>query len=73
MIARVCRLVPTFSYFGKGPPRRDGYFAVNFVATRYPASIAQRVEIHNIPVKRAPPCYLDPAEMAPILAQPDVR
>jgi hypothetical protein len=45
---RNCRLAAIRSFF-------------NFVATRDPASIAQCVEIHNIPVKRAPvsePCYL---------------
>lgn len=58
---RNCRLAALRSFF-------------NFVATRDPASIAQCVEIHNIPVKRAPisePCYLDPAEVTVILAQPD--
>src|SRR5690606_28079737 len=46
----------------------------NFVATKDPASIAQCVEILNIPIERAPvsePCYLDPPEVAAILAQPD--
>jgi integrase len=46
----------------------------NFVATRDPASLAQGVEILNIPVRRAPvsePCYLEPAEVAAILAQPN--
>lgn len=58
---RNCRLAAIRSFF-------------HFVATRDPASIAQCVEILNIPVKRAPvsePCYLDPAEVAAILAQPD--
>ncbi len=58
---RNCRLAAIRSFF-------------NFVATRDPASIGQCVEILNIPVKRAPvsePCYLDPAEVAAILAQPD--
>lgn len=44
------------------------------MATKDPASIAQCVEILNIPIKRAPvsePCYLDPPEVAAILAQPD--
>jgi site-specific recombinase XerD len=58
---RNCRLAALRSFF-------------NFVATKDPASIAQCVEILNIPVKRAPvsePCYLDPAEVTAILAQPD--
>ncbi len=58
---RNCRLAAIRSFF-------------HFVATRDPASIAQCVEILNIPVKRAPvsePCYLDPAEVTAILAQPD--
>lgn len=58
---RNCRLAAVRSFF-------------NFVATKDPASIAQCVEILNIPVKRAPvsePCYLDPAEVTAILAQPD--
>lgn len=58
---RNCRLAAIRSFF-------------NFVATRDPVSIAQCVEIRNIPVKRAPvsePCYLDPAEVAAILAQPN--
>ena len=58
---RNCRLAAIRSFF-------------NLVATRDPASIAQCVEILNIPVKRAPvsePCYLDPAEVTAILAQPD--
>ena len=49
-----------------------GFF--HFVATRDPGSIAQCVEILNIPIKRAPvsePSYLDPAEVTAILAQPD--
>ena len=57
---RNCRLAAIRSFF-------------NFVATRDPASIAQCVETLNIPVKRAPvlePCYLEPAEVAAILAQP---
>lgn len=44
------------------------------MATRDPASIAQCVEILHIPIKRAPvsaPCYLDPAEVTAILAQPN--
>lgn len=44
------------------------------MATKDPALIAQCVEILNIPIKRAPvsePCYLDPLEVAAILAQPD--
>lgn len=55
---RNCRLAAIRSFF-------------NFVATREPAAIAQCVEILNIPVKRAPvsePCYLDPPEVAAILA-----
>ena len=58
---RNCRLAAIRSFF-------------NFVATRDPASIAQCVEILNIPIKRAPvsePCYMDPPEVAAILAQPD--
>lgn len=58
---RNCRLAAIRSFF-------------NFVATREPASVAQCVEILNIPVKRASvsePCYLEPAEVAAILAQPD--
>lgn len=58
---RNCRLAAIRSFF-------------NFVATRDPGSIAQCVEILNIPVKRGPvsePCYLDPAEVTVILAQPD--
>jgi len=58
---RNCRLAAIRSFF-------------NFMASRDPASIAQCVEILNIPVKRAPvsePCYLDPPEVAAILAQPD--
>ena len=58
---RNCRLAAIRSFF-------------NFVATREPASIAQCVEILNIPVKRAPisePCYMEPAEVAAILSQPD--
>ena len=58
---RNCRLAAIRSFF-------------NFVATRDPASVAQCAEILNIPVKRAPvsePCYLEPAEVAAILAQPD--
>ncbi|MEX2696667.1 tyrosine-type recombinase/integrase [Rhizobium mongolense] len=58
---RNCRLAAIRSFF-------------NFVATKDPASIAQCVEILTIPIKRAPvsePCYLDPPEVAAILAQPD--
>ena len=58
---RNCRLAAIRSFFA-------------FVATKDPASIAQCVEILNIPVKRAPvsePCYLDPPEVTAILAQPD--
>lgn len=58
---RNCRLAAIRSFF-------------NFVATRDPASIAQCVAILNVPVKRAPvsePCYLEPMEVAAILAQPD--
>ncbi|WP_322864889.1 tyrosine-type recombinase/integrase (plasmid) [Aquicoccus sp. G2-2] len=58
---RNCRLAAIRSFF-------------NFVATRDPAAIAQCSEILNIPVKRAPvsePCYLEPTEIAAILAQPD--
>lgn len=58
---RNCRLAAIRSFF-------------NFVATRDPGSIAQCVEILNIPIKRGPisePCYLNPAEVTAILAQPD--
>ncbi|MBC2861731.1 site-specific integrase [Stappia sp. 28M-7] len=58
---RNCRLAAIRSFF-------------NFVATRDPGSIAQCVEILNIPTKRGPvsePCYLDPVEVTAILAQPD--
>jgi integrase/recombinase XerC len=58
---RNCRLAAIRSFF-------------HFVATKDPASIAQCVEILNIPIKRAPvaePSYLDPAEVTAILAQPD--
>ena len=58
---RNCRLAAIRSFF-------------HFVATRDPGSIAQCVEILNIPIKRAPvsePSYLDPAEVTAILAQPD--
>lgn len=58
---RNCRLAAIRSFF-------------NFVATRDPGSIAQCVEILNIPIKRGPvsePCYLDPAEVTAIMAQPD--
>lgn len=58
---RNCRLAAIRSFF-------------NFVATKDPASIAQCVEILHIPIKRAPvsePCYLEPAEVTAILAQPD--
>ncbi|QYM71728.1 site-specific integrase [Pseudochrobactrum sp. Wa41.01b-1] len=58
---RNCRLAAIRSFF-------------NFVATRDPGSIAQCVEILHIPIKRGPvsePCYLDQADVAAILAQPD--
>ena len=58
---RNCRLAAIRSFF-------------HFVATRDPASIAQCLEILNIPIKRAPvvePSYLDPTEVTAILAQPD--
>ena len=58
---RNCRLAAIRSFF-------------HFVATRDPALIAQCVEVLHIPIKRAPvsePCYLDPAEVTAILAQPD--
>ena len=57
---RNCRLAAIRSFF-------------NFVATKDPGSIAQCVEILNIPIKRGPvsePCYLNPAEVTAILAQP---
>lgn len=58
---RNCRLAAIRSFF-------------NFVATKDPVLIAQCVEILSIPIKRGPvsePCYLDPAEVTAILAQPD--
>lgn len=58
---RNCRLAALRSFF-------------NFVAGKEPTSIAQCVEILNVPIKRAPipaPCYLDPVEVEAILAQPD--
>jgi site-specific recombinase XerD len=57
---RNCRLAAIRSFF-------------NFVATRDPTFIDLCANVLNIPVKRAPlsePCYLDPAEVAAILAQP---
>jgi site-specific recombinase XerD len=57
---RNCRLAAIRSFF-------------NFVATRDPTFVDLCVNVLNIPVKRAPlsePCYLDPAEVAAILAQP---
>jgi integrase/recombinase XerC len=57
---RNCRLAAIRSFF-------------NFVATRDPTFIDLCVNVLNVPVKRAPlsePCYLDPAEVAAILAQP---
>jgi integrase/recombinase XerC len=57
---RNCRLAAIRSFF-------------NFLATRDPTFIDFCVNVLNIPVKRAPlsdPCYLDPAEVAAILAQP---
>jgi site-specific recombinase XerD len=58
---RNCRLAAIRSFF-------------HFVATRDPGLIAQCVEVLHIPIKRAPvsePCYLDPAEVTAILAQPN--
>ena len=58
---RNCRLAAIRSFF-------------NFVAARDPASVAQCAKILNIPVKWAPvsePCYLAPAGVTAILAQPD--
>ncbi|MFN2273984.1 MAG: tyrosine-type recombinase/integrase [Anaerolineales bacterium] len=49
-----------------------GFF--RFVAEREPTAIAQCSEVLCIPTKRAPipaPCYLEPNEVAAILAQPD--
>jgi integrase/recombinase XerC len=58
---RNCRLAALRSFFG-------------FAAGREPTAVAQCAEILRIPTKRAPihaPCYLDPAEVEAILAQPD--
>jgi site-specific recombinase XerD len=58
---RNCRLAALRSFFG-------------FVAAREPASAAQCAEVLCIPTKRAPvhaPCYLEPAEVEAIIAQPD--
>jgi site-specific recombinase XerD len=58
---RNCRLAALRSFFG-------------FVAGREPTALAQCTEILRIPMKRAPihaPCYLEPAEVEAILAQPD--
>lgn len=58
---RNCRLAALRSFFG-------------FVAGREPALMAQCAGVLRIPTKRAPvhaPIYLDPEEVAAILAQPD--
>jgi site-specific recombinase XerD len=58
---RNCRLSALRSFFG-------------FVAEREPTAIAQCAEVLHIPMKKAPihsPCYLEPAEVKAILAQPD--
>jgi site-specific recombinase XerD len=58
---RNCRLAALRSFFG-------------FVAAREPAAAAQCAEVLRIPTKKAPvpaPCYLEPAEVEAILAQPD--
>ena len=58
---RNCRLAALRSFFG-------------FVAGREPTAIAQCSEILRIPTKRSPipaPSYLEPEEVAAILAQPD--
>jgi site-specific recombinase XerD len=58
---RNCRLAALRSFFG-------------FVAGREPTAAAQCADVLRIPKKKAPvhaPCYLDPAEVEAILAQPD--
>jgi site-specific recombinase XerD len=58
---RNCRLAALRSFFG-------------FVAGREPTAAAQCAEVLRIPTKKAPvhaPCYLEPAEVEAILAQPD--
>jgi len=58
---RNCRLAALRSFFG-------------FVAAQEPAAAAQCAEVLRIPTKKAPlpaPCYLEPAEVGAILAQPD--
>ena len=58
---RNCRLAALRSFFG-------------FVAGREPAAAAECAEVLRIPTKKAPvpaPCYLEPAEVEAILAQPD--
>jgi site-specific recombinase XerD len=58
---RNCRLAALRSFF-------------SFAAEREPAAAAQCAEVLRIPTKRAPvhdPCYLEPAEVEAVLAQPD--
>ena len=58
---RNCRLAAIRSFF-------------SFVADKDPEYIAQCAEVLTIPLKRKPtaaPCYLEPAEVEAILAQPD--
>src|SRR6202521_5742471 len=58
---RNCRLAAIRSFF-------------NFVAGKEPTYIAQCTEILTVPIKRASipaPCYLEPSEVAAILAQPN--
>ncbi|MFK5047617.1 tyrosine-type recombinase/integrase, partial [Klebsiella pneumoniae] len=46
----------------------------SFVADRNPEYVAQCAEVLTVPLKREPtsaPCYLEPAEVEAILAQPD--
>ncbi|WP_287306907.1 tyrosine-type recombinase/integrase [Mesorhizobium sp.] len=70
--ATMDRLLAEVRIVAHGGQRGRSFF--HFVATRDPGSIAQCVEILNIPIKRAPasePSYLDPAEVTAVLAQPD--
>jgi site-specific recombinase XerD len=58
---RNCRLAAIRSFF-------------SFVADRNPEYVAQCAEVLTVPLKREPtsaPCYLEPAEVEAILAQPD--
>ena len=57
---RNCRLAAIRSFF-------------SFVANKEPEYLAQCAEVNAVPIKRAPtsaPCYLEPEEVAAILAQP---